>query len=69
MFFWRFRQNRKAMIGAIIVLALLLTIVFAPFIAPMDPLDGTLSDSLHGPSSHYLLGTDKNGRDVFSRLI
>ncbi len=69
MFFWRFRQNRKAMIGAIIVIVLLLTIVFAPLIAPMDPLDGTLSDSLHGPSSQYLLGTDKNGRDVFSRLI
>jgi peptide/nickel transport system permease protein len=69
MFIWRFRQNRKAMIGAIIVIVLLLTIVFAPLIAPMDPLDGTLSDSLHGPSSQYLLGTDKNGRDVLSRLI
>jgi peptide/nickel transport system permease protein len=69
MFFWRFRQNKKAMIGAIIVLLLLFTIIFAPLLAPKDPLDGTLSDSLHGPSSQYLLGTDKNGRDVFSRLI
>lgn len=69
MFFWRFRQNKKAMIGAIIVAMLFVMIVFAPVIAPMDPLDGTLSDSLQGPSSTYLLGADKNGRDVASRLI
>jgi peptide/nickel transport system permease protein len=69
MFFWRFRQNSKAMTGAIIVLVLLILIVFAPLIAPMDPLDGTLSDSLRGPGSDYLLGADKNGRDVLSRLV
>jgi len=69
MFFWRFRQNKKALIGAIIVLTLFIVIIFAPLIAPLDPLDGTLSDSLQGPNSHYLLGADKNGRDVFSRLI
>jgi peptide/nickel transport system permease protein len=69
MFFWRFRQNKKAVIGAIIVLTLFIVIVFAPLIAPLDPLDGTLSDSLSGPNSRYLLGADKNGRDVLSRLI
>jgi len=69
MFFWRFRQNKKAVIGAVIVLTLFTLIIFAPLIAPLDPLDGTLSDSLEGPNSHYLLGADKNGRDVLSRLI
>jgi peptide/nickel transport system permease protein len=38
-------------------------------IAPKDPLDGTLNDSLNGPSRDYVLGADKNGRDVLSRLI
>jgi peptide/nickel transport system permease protein len=69
MFFWRMRHNTKAMIGAGIVLFLLFVIIFAPLIAPKDPLDGELSASLHNPSSTYLLGADKNGRDVLSRLI
>jgi peptide/nickel transport system permease protein len=69
MFVWRFRKNPKAMIGLVIVAALLLAAVFAPLIAPKDPYDGTLSDSLRGPGRGYLLGADKNGRDVLSRLI
>jgi peptide/nickel transport system permease protein len=69
MFLWRFRQNTKAMTGATIVFVLLMLIVFAPLIAPKDPLDGTLNDSLNGPSRDYVLGADKNGRDVLSRLI
>jgi peptide/nickel transport system permease protein len=69
MFFWRVRNNPKAMIGAVIVLVLLIMIVFAPLLAPNDPNNGTLPDSLKGPGSSYLLGADKNGRDVLSRLI
>ena len=69
LFLWRFRNNTKAMLGLIIVVTLLLIAIFAPFLAPKDPLDGTLSDSLAGPSREYLLGADKNGRDVLSRLI
>ncbi len=69
MFFWRLRSNPKAMIGATIVLILLILIVFAPLLAPKDPNDGTLPDTLASPSSTYLLGADKNGRDVLSRLI
>ncbi len=69
MFLWRLRHNPKAMIGGAIVLALLLVIVFAPLLAPADPLDGNLSASLNGPSGDHPLGTDKNGRDVLSRLL
>jgi peptide/nickel transport system permease protein len=69
MFFWRVRNNPKAMIGSIIVALLLIMIIFAPLLAPKDPLYGTLPDSLDGPGRTYLLGADKNGRDVLSRLI
>ncbi len=69
MFWWRFRRNPKALIGGAIVLALLLVMLFAPLIAPADPIKGTLSDSLAPPGGNYLLGADKNGRDVLSRLI
>jgi peptide/nickel transport system permease protein len=68
-FFWRLRHNTKAAIGGGIVLVLLIVIVFAPLIAPKDPNFGVLADSLHKPGSGYLLGADKNGRDVLSRLI
>jgi peptide/nickel transport system permease protein len=66
---WRLRRNSKAMIGGSIVLALLLIIVIGPLLAPKDPNDGELSATLRSPSRDYLLGTDKNGRDVLSRLI
>jgi peptide/nickel transport system permease protein len=69
MLLWRLRRNPKAMIGGVIVITLLLVIVFAPLLAPKDPLDGELADSLAPPGREYLLGADKNGRDVLSRLI
>ncbi len=69
MFLWRVRQNRKAMIGLTIVSILLLVAIFAPLLAPYDPTDGELSASLAKPGATYLLGADKNGRDVLSRLI
>ncbi len=69
MFLWRLRRNPKAMIGGGIVLLLLLLMLLAPLLAPSDPNDGELADSLAAPGTHYLLGADKNGRDVLSRLI
>lgn len=69
MLFWRVRRNAKATSGLVIVGALLLVIVFAPLLAPKDPNDGELSDSLAPPGREYLLGADKNGRDVLSRII
>ena len=69
MFLWRLWRNPKAMIGGIIVLALLLVVIFAPLLAPHDPNFGVLADTMKGPSSKYWLGADKNGRDVLSRLI
>ncbi len=69
MLLWRLRRNQKAMIGAAIVGLLLLMILFAPLLAPRDPTDGELSASLAPPGAAYLLGADKNGRDVLSRLI
>ena len=49
MFWWRMRHNAKAMLGGTIVAALLLTALLAPLIAPRDPTDGELSQSLAPP--------------------
>lgn len=69
MFIWRFRRNQKAVAGAVIVALLLLIMIFAPLLAPKDPNFGVLKDALKGPGGDYLLGADRNGRDVLSRLI
>ena len=69
MFWWRIRHNPKAMIGGGIVIALLVVALTAPLLAPRDPTDGELADSLAPPGATYVLGADKNGRDILSRLI
>jgi peptide/nickel transport system permease protein len=60
---------------AILVFFLLIPAVFAPLVAPHDPLKGALSKRLKPPawaeggSIEYPLGTDKMGRDILSRMI
>jgi len=61
-------------IPLLIILAFIIMAIFAPFIAPHSPLDGSLVARLRPPafaggSSEHLLGTDRFGRDVFSRII
>ena len=68
----RLRQvthNRMAMVGLIILVSLALIAIFARYIAPYDPLEMDLEHNLQPPSSGHLLGTDKLGRDVLSRVI
>lgn len=55
--------------GAVIILALIVTAAFAPWIAPYDPIKPDLSITLQQPSHDHLLGTDSLGRDVLSRII
>jgi ABC-type dipeptide/oligopeptide/nickel transport system permease subunit len=57
-----------ARVGAAIVLAWVVIAIFAPLIAPANPLAQTFTPSL-GPSWQHLFGTDELGRDVFSRVI
>lgn len=66
----RIRRNRLAMAGLIIVAILLLTAVFAPWIAPHDPFVQNLGNRLKPPGTPgYILGTDDFGRDILSRII
>lgn len=56
--------------AALVTLAVLVfAAVFAPLIAPADPNQTDLSDTLVGPSSGHLLGADLSGRDLLSRLV
>ena len=57
-----------AIAGAVIAVGWLVVAIFAPFIAPHDPLAQTFAPS-QSPSAAHLFGTDELGRDVLSRVI
>lgn len=62
-------RNPLAVVGALILLVLLVTAAFAPWIAPYSPLGQDLGARLLPPSSAHWMGTDELGRDIFSRVI
>jgi ABC-type dipeptide/oligopeptide/nickel transport system permease subunit len=69
---WR---DKSGLIGLILFLVLVFTALFAPWIAPHDPLKQNLRVNrmppawAEGGSWEYPLGTDNLGRDIFSRII
>ncbi len=65
----RLVRNPVAMAGGVVVILLVLVAVLAPYIAPYDPLDQDLANSMAGPSMTHLAGTDVHGRDIFSRIV
>lgn len=64
-----FRRHRSGMIGLAITLIIFTVSVFAPVLAPFDPLEMHTGDKLTGPSLTYPMGTDEFGRDIFSRIL
>jgi len=68
-FLRRFVRNRLAMIGALIIGVMIILAVFAPLIAPYDPLNQDLDHVLEPESAQHLMGTDDLGRDMLSRII
>jgi peptide/nickel transport system permease protein len=63
------RRNPRMIVGGSIVLAWLLAALFAPFVAPYDPINVDVTQSLQPPDAQHWLGTDDLGRDVLSRVI
>ena len=57
------------MISGIILLLIILSCVLAPLVAPYGESEQDLSDSLAKPSKEHILGADKMGRDLFSRML
>jgi peptide/nickel transport system permease protein len=64
-----FFGRKLVLIGTVIILLLILTAIFAPFLAPYDPYLVNTEASLLNASRAHLLGTDSIGRDTLSRLI
>ena len=72
---WGWRANPRLVFGAFVALLLLVCTLFAPLLAPHDPMDQDLLNQLRPPvvmtgnDPAFALGTDELGRDLFSRLI
>ncbi len=78
-FAWSFRHSPVAMIASLVVVILVLAAIFAPLIAPYNPFDPATLNLMNGftppgtPNAFtqetFLLGTDDQGRDVFSTIL
>lgn len=77
-FFYHFKRDKIAVISSIIFLILLILAVFSPFIAPFDPYDLQTLDIMDselppiwelGADDRFLLGTDDQGRDLWSTIL
>jgi ABC-type dipeptide/oligopeptide/nickel transport system permease subunit len=64
-----FRRNKLALASLFVIVALIATALLAPWIAPYDPNQPDMGDTLSLPSTRHLLGTDQLGRDILSRII
>ena len=64
----RFRSNRRALIGLIVLLLIVLLAVLGPFFSPY-PYDGMGTEVNCGPSAAHWFGTDALGRDLFTRVL
>lgn len=65
----RLLSNRYNVIGSVILLVFIILALFPSLIAPYPPNEINLELSLHAPGGSHLLGTDKLGRDILSRII
>lgn len=65
----KFRRNRSAMLGMVIIVFFVAVALFAPWIAGQDPLKVSFTTIRKAPSALHWFGTDELGRDLFSRMI
>ncbi|WP_192597178.1 oligopeptide ABC transporter permease [Sporosarcina limicola] len=67
--FRKFMANKLAVIGAFLMIIIIGSALFAPWLAPQDPSKQVLLDKLSPPGEKYILGADILGRDTLSRLL
>ncbi|MER8550342.1 ABC transporter permease [Mesorhizobium sp. M1169] len=68
-FLRQLRKNRLGVLGAVLVVLVFASAIFAPLLITHDPIRILVGPRLAGPSLDFLLGTDQLGRDTFSRVI
>lgn len=65
----RFRQNQLAVLGLGVLTIFVFVAAFAPYIVPYDPASTNIPNRLAPPSFDHPMGTDRYGRDIFSRVV
>jgi peptide/nickel transport system permease protein len=65
----RFLRHRPAVLAATLIAIYALAGIFAPLVAPHDPLDLSVGPRLYPPNVENWFGTDEYGRDIFSRVV
>jgi peptide/nickel transport system permease protein len=67
----RFKRNRLALVGLVLILLMYLGALLAPVVAPYAPDESIdlLNNRNSAPSVRHILGTDRYARDIFSRLL
>jgi peptide/nickel transport system permease protein len=65
----RVLRSRSALVGGGVLGLIVLAALVAPLISPFDPIKTNQRLSLEAPSLAHLMGTDRFGRDVFSRVV
>ncbi len=64
------KKNKAFCVFSVLALLIILTAVFAPVVTGgVSPTDAVLKDALQAPSAAHIFGTDKLGRDIFTRVI
>src|SRR5262249_59351455 len=63
------RHNVLFVVGATIFLVIVLGAIFAPLIAPYDPIEINFADKLNAPGWRHLMGTNELGQDSFSQVL
>ena len=66
---WELWRNRSASVGAVMIFILFLVSILAPVIATHDPVKQNYREMMQGPSAAHYFGTDKFGRDIWSRTV
>lgn len=62
-------RNRRAVVGAIVLLVIIFMAIFAPYVATHDPTKQNIRNQLKPPSREHFFGTDQFGRDTYSRVV
>jgi peptide/nickel transport system permease protein len=65
----RLQSNHTALFGMLIVLALVIVAILAPYLATQSPFEQDLAARLQPPSAQHWFGTDDLGRDIYSRVV
>src|SRR5262249_23965661 len=63
------KNNVLFVAGGCIFVFIVLAAIFAPLIAPYDPIAINFLDKLQGPRASHLMGTDDLGHDIFSQVL